>query len=224
MCAEEVVKSAWTPPCGSTSSGSLPASGKARGVNGNAPFKVSPSLDRVTTCSRECGYKVRRVANKTEHVTLKCGHCSGLFTSFPSQAERRVFCSRKCMHESAEFAQRKGAIRTGEQNPAWKGGATTTSVSASGRVYRRQPQHVEAEKSVRRRNAQGQATPPWADISAIRSIYREAARLTKATGEPHHVDHVVPLISPVVCGLHTQSNLQVLPASINLSKGNRLSA
>ncbi len=190
----------------------------------STPFKVSPSLDRVTTCSRECGYKVRRVANKTEHVELKCGHCSGLFTSFPSHAGRRLYCSRKCMHESPEFAQRKSEARTGSANPMWKGGASIKVVSASGRTYMRQQPHLEAEKSVRRRNTQGQATPPWADISAIRAIYREAARLTKATGEPHHVDHVVPLISPVVCGLHTQSNLQVLPASINLSKGNRLSA
>jgi len=48
--------------------------------------------------------------------------------------------------------------------------------------------------------------------------------MTKATGQPYHVDHVVPLISPVVCGLHTHTNLQVLPAFINLSKGNRLAA
>lgn len=190
----------------------------------SAPFKVPRSHDRVTTCSRECGYKVRRVANKTEHVTLKCGHCSGLFTSFPSQAAARVYCSNKCREASPAVKQRRSAQFSGQGNPMWKGGASIKVVSASGRTYMRQQPHLEAEKSVRRRNTQGQATPPWADISAIRAIYREAARLTKATGEPHHVDHVVPLISPVVCGLHTQSNLQVLPASINLSKGNRLSA
>lgn len=190
----------------------------------STPFKVSPSLDRVTTCSRECGYKVRRVANKTEHVTLKCGHCSGLFTSVPCNAERRVYCSRACREASPVVKAKRIAKISGSGNPAWKGGATTVATSSSGRVYRRQQPHLEAEKNARRKSAQGQATPPWADISAIRAIYREAARLTKATGEPHHVDHVVPLISPVVCGLHTQSNLQVLPASINLSKGNRLSA
>lgn len=202
---------------------------KFRGLNKtcvvcSTPFKVSPSLDRVTTCSRECGYKVRRVANKTEHVKLRCAHCSGLFTSVPAHAERRVYCSAQCREASPATKALRSANFLGAENPSWNGGSTIKTMSSSGRVYSRQQMHIEAEKSARRRAIQSKATPLWADLSAIRAIYREAARITKETGQPQHVDHVVPLISPVVCGLHTQSNLQVLPAPINLSKGNRLSA
>ena len=64
------------------------------------------------------------------------------------------------------------------------------------------------------------ATPKWADRSVMREIYTEAKRLTKA-GEPHHVDHIVPLDSPLVCGLHCPANLAPVRARENQSKGNR---
>jgi hypothetical protein len=65
------------------------------------------------------------------------------------------------------------------------------------------------------------STPPWADLEKIRTLYKEAARLTVETGIPHHVDHVIPLQSKWVCGLHVHTNLQILPAAENLSKSNR---
>jgi hypothetical protein len=64
------------------------------------------------------------------------------------------------------------------------------------------------------------ATPAWADKKMIRNFYKEARRLTEKTGIQHHVDHIVPLISPVVCGLHVEHNLQVMAAVDNVRKGN----
>ena len=60
-----------------------------------------------------------------------------------------------------------------------------------------------------------QATPPWADIEAIREFYR---------GCPpgFHVDHVIPLNGRSVSGLHVITNLQYLPATENLRKGNKI--
>lgn len=64
------------------------------------------------------------------------------------------------------------------------------------------------------------ATVPWADFNEIRAVYREADRLTAATGTPHQVDHIVPLNHPRVCGLHVRWNLRAIPAAPNMSKGN----
>jgi len=64
--------------------------------------------------------------------------------------------------------------------------------------------------------------PPWADIAAIRSVYLEAQRLTAITGVRHEVDHILPLKSETVSGLHVETNLRVIPGRENASKGNRI--
>ena len=68
-----------------------------------------------------------------------------------------------------------------------------------------------------RRARKLKATPSWADLAKIKQIYR-----TCPPG--YHVDHVYPLISDWVCGLHVHENLQHLPAEENLRKGNRNTA
>lgn len=74
--------------------------------------------------------------------------------------------------------------------------------------------------SAQRNAAKVQATPPWVDPDALRAVYREAIRLTRETGIRYDVDHIVPLRSRFVCGLHVPWNLQLLPRAENLRKGN----
>lgn len=63
-------------------------------------------------------------------------------------------------------------------------------------------------------------TPPWANQEAIAIIYAEARRLTKETGEPHHVDHIIPLRGKTVSGLHVETNMQILTEQENKMKSN----
>ena len=72
----------------------------------------------------------------------------------------------------------------------------------------------------RRKAAKLRATPSWADQDAIMQIYAEAMRQQEETGIRKHVDHIVPLQSKIVCGLHVESNLQILDGAENESKRN----
>lgn len=75
--------------------------------------------------------------------------------------------------------------------------------------------HKVASYVAKRKALKLRATPSWADLPAIQSFYEEAAALG------YEVDHIVPLRGRNVCGLHVQSNLQLLTKSVNAAKGNR---
>jgi hypothetical protein len=57
------------------------------------------------------------------------------------------------------------------------------------------------------------------DKKIILSIYESATRIANCLGILYHVDHIIPLSKG---GTHTPSNVQVLPASINLKKKDKV--
>jgi hypothetical protein len=77
-------------------------------------------------------------------------------------------------------------------------------------------------KTARRNARLINATPAWANKFFISEIYDLASRRTRAFGFPWHVDHITPLRSSIVCGLHVECNLQVIPGVENVHKGNRV--
>jgi hypothetical protein len=81
--------------------------------------------------------------------------------------------------------------------------------------------HKRAALKIKRKAAKMFAIAPWADHEKIKGVYKKAAELTKKTGIKHHVDHIYPLQSKYLCGLHVETNLQILTAEENIKKGNR---
>lgn len=65
-----------------------------------------------------------------------------------------------------------------------------------------------------------QATPSWANRTAIAALYDQARKITIETGVPHEVDHAIPLRSRHVCGLHCEANLRIITKAENRSKRN----
>lgn len=91
--------------------------------------------------------------------------------------------------------------------------------------YRQENRGILNAKGARRRATQLQATPKWLtvkDNDKMKETYKEAAKITKETGIPHHVDHIWPLQGENVCGLHVPWNLRVLIGTENSAKNNKI--
>ena len=87
--------------------------------------------------------------------------------------------------------------------------------------------HARAKLSAKARATRLQRTPRWLtedDLWMLEQIYDLAKLRTQCTGVKWHVDHIIPLRGATVSGLHTPLNLRVVPAPINLRKGNTYAA
>jgi hypothetical protein len=78
-----------------------------------------------------------------------------------------------------------------------------------------------AAKAARHRATKLRATPRWANQESIAQMYNAARALSLLQNVDYHVDHIVPLRSKLVCGLHCEANLQILKGRENQTKSNR---
>lgn len=79
-------------------------------------------------------------------------------------------------------------------------------------------------QTAKRRTQKLKATPTWLteeQTKEIQEFYKLAKELQWLSQEPLHVDHIIPIVGKNVCGLHVPWNLQILPKSINIKKGNK---
>lgn len=107
---------------------------------------------------------------------------------------------------------------------AWKKANLERKRATDRASYLRNIEKVRARQRImakRHRAERYTQVPAWANAKAIAALYRQAEHQTKETSVAHEVDHIVQLRSKIVCGLHWEGNMQVIPAEINRQKSNK---
>ena len=158
-------------------------------------------------------------------ICKKCGEEKGSENFYPhpgSKDRLQPKCKPCCSIISAEYYAKHRASRR-KEIAEWKIGNPKTAAATS-KSYRIKNKAKVYAKNAKHRAARIQSVPSWHDDDAqwmIEEIYSLCALRSRLTNVTHQVDHIVPLNSKVVCGLHTPLNLRVITASENRVKGNR---
>lgn len=153
---------------------------------------------------------------------MLCLHCNASFTGKRTDAK---YCSISCR-------QKAYAVRHPEQRKERHLKSRDKNLAKMKQWYETHKEHhmqltykwkkdnswkVNAN-TAKRYAAKRQATPVWADRNKIFDIYKEAKEKNM------QVDHIIPLRSEKVCGLHWEDNLQLLSPLENQIKSNKLMA
>jgi hypothetical protein len=161
-----------------------------------APDKRSPD-GRVTIC-RECSKAARRAVYEATGGSK-------------DKARNRRWRAKNL--ERVRALGRAGNVRWRSANPE--------AVKAHAAKDRKKHRAKLTAKQNEREALKIRATVAWADKAAINALYVQAREMTEILGFPCHVDHIVPLRSPHVCGLHVETNLRILAGSMNIKKKNQ---
>lgn len=192
----------------------------------NPPCRLFVGQDGVAMAETHAGDFFRHIGQKEARSLGLKTYFIGSLCPNGEQKDRLTSSARctceKCKADAARAtaayeASRKDKIREKRADFRAK---NREKIRASQAIYYR-TKNKGASQSARRAAAL-KATPPWVSQSDLVAVFLEAARLTAETRVEHHVDHIVPLQSRHVCGLHVPWNLRAIPASENLSKRNRL--
>lgn len=201
----------------------------------------------ITSASTSCGCS-REAAKRAAYTAAgmkRCNRCKRdlPLTAFGKRPDRGPTAVRpKCIECGNEVRQiARNAESPGERrraldlatkwkcdDKAWKAWRVAEAQREIRReylrdYYRRNPGKGPA-KTKQYQTKRIRAIPLWADPVLIAKVYARCAKRrrlrTRGVGD-WTVDHIVPLQSKLVCGLHVQDNLQLLSNSANVSKGNR---
>lgn len=170
-----------------------------------------PSLKRCPKCDevkpKDTGfYKDKTQASGCSSYCRPC-----------SLARRRAHAER---NKDNETARRR---RWAEANPEKDRAIKTRYYEKAKKENRLYDKEVRRSISAAYRAVRRTAKVDW-DEELTKLVTLEAVNLCRlrkeVTGFDWHIDHIVPLQGKTVCGLHVWNNLQVIPASVNIAKGN----
>ena len=176
-------------------------------------------------CSKRCRSKYYNLHKDKlpKTITKHCELCDKVFVDVCDHKKQR-FCSKKCRvkvytrtpkcmktRQIWAFNNREKRRKRGRQL------ASTLKYQLVKKQYKARPEIIKIYNflAAKRRAMKFKATPNWANLDKIKEIYLNCPK-------GFHVDHIIPLQSKKVCGLHVHNNLRIITARQNQLKSNRL--
>jgi hypothetical protein len=155
----------------------------------------------------------------------KCGETKPLEAFRPHKTTKdglTTYC-KQCLQEGVSDWRRRNKDKMGEYDAAYreKNRERIRSISKKWREKHRGSKNADTAK---RHADKMKRTPLWLtteEKTRIKCYYQLAQMRNRESGQEWHVDHVVPMRGSLVCGLHVPWNLQVIPATDNLTKNKR---
>jgi hypothetical protein len=164
-----------------------------------------------------CSCKVQKlIDNFSRNSSRKDGHnteCKSCVKNYQLIHKKQIADKKKVYYET----NKHHIVQYNQTNK--------TRIAIVKSQYQKENRDKVNATAAKRRAVKLKATPNWLtkeDIQKIEQFYTEAQKLKNITGQDYHVDHIIPLQSEIVCGLHVPWNLQVIAAKENRSKSNRL--
>lgn len=163
------------------------------------------------TC-RKCG-EIKMLVDFKKNKNCKDGYEHTCLVCFRNRQKDWETSNPQRHRENQLKWQSENSERYAERKNAWYE-RNKEIVFAQAKQFAKDNPDWKRSATAKRRAQKLNAIPPWANLKEIRKFYKAA----KEQGLV--VDHIIPLQGKLVCGLHVETNLQLLTASENSKKHN----
>lgn len=154
----------------------------------------------------------------------ECRLRSDCIDCFNIRAKARYMATRDRQLESRKQNYKANKPRYNQQSAEWRANHPEKMTEYKRNWKKRNKGKLNADwmsRDLAKRNA----TPAWLTKEhkkQMEEIYVIASDLSWLSEGGLHVDHIVPIRGKQVNGLHVPWNLQILPASVNIKKSNKV--
>lgn len=150
-------------------------------------------------------------------ITRKEALNKGLKTYFTGKpCKRGHICKRYISKSNCVECHNEYAQRYRENNRTY----IRNYSNQYSKQYKKNNPDMAVLNSVRRKGYLKYQTPSWYEEKLVKQLYLKRDELNKQWNTKFEVDHIIPITSKTVCGLHCWDNLQLLDQSLNGSKHN----
>jgi hypothetical protein len=185
----------------------------------NFVFKKSRQqyVARCKTCTKKYAKSYRSTAEYKQKFNQRRKE---RYHSEPEYRKKHIKNMTDWVEKNKDYylEKQKTAIRKRREDPSWWDLNKDKLKKTTKNWARKNPDKLR-EYSLRYRGNKSNFKPTSDDFLKIKEIYTKCQEL--ACGNiKYHVDHIIPLNHPDICGLHSFLNLQILTESENCKKRN----